>query len=405
MTVGNFFKRVIVPVRQRPISADLNQLQERLLEATRLVAMSNYATNAVILTSGNPDNRSSIVAPHGFMGGGFRVVPDPAATPFGIMLQPGVGYSAVSPATVTNYESANGLDYDASNNWAPFVLSAYQTGLTVTAPPAVGSSRIDRIEIKSDYRATEPATVGIFNTATEVFDPATRNKSFTWDLLGRTGAVTAPAASTAKISYKTGVAAVGAISAATPAPATSGYTTIALINVTGADTAISQDMIVDYRRPILPGGVLRVGGRATIPGIAAGIGTEDFSYQDVPPGVFMKMAFQNNVAPSAGTSYTARFYVIGAIDPLFNAAFGSLVASTMESAPRCTVVSASATSMGTSDVEILDGTNANWTVVNGTHSFPYGQPCAILEVTIKHPAGSALSNDEEFHFQYTLNMS
>lgn len=404
MTVGQFFKRVIIPVRQRPISADLNRLQNQILETIRGLGSANYATSFYPLTNAASNNRSLTNNPHGFVGASFLVVPNPAATPFGVMIYPGIGFNKTSPAGATSIDSANSLDYDA-DSWAPLCLSTFQTGLTVPAPPLAGSSRIDIIEVRSNYVATDPQTVGIFNTATEVFDPATRNKTLDWDLLGLTGSVISPASSTAAISYKKGVEAVGAISAATPPSVTTGYTKIAQINLEGAVAALSQNIIVDFRRPIVPNGVLHVAGRATIPGVAAGIGLETFTAMEVPPGVTIKMAFQNNVAPSAGTSYTARFYVIGAITPLSNGNFGSLVASPMEFAPRTQCVAATVTSLGTSNIEILDGTNANWTVVNGTQVFPYGQPAAILDVTLFHPAGSALTNDESFCFQYTLSMA
>ena len=404
MTVGQFFKRVLIPVRQRPISEDLNRMQNQILEAVRGLGSANFATSFYPLTSAAANNRSVANNPHGFVGLSFYVAPNPASTPFGLLVYPGIGLNKNSPAAATDIDSTNGTDYDA-NSWAPLCLSTFETGLTVPAPPLAGNSRIDIIEVRSDYLATDPQTVGVFNTATEVFDPATRNKTLDWDLLGRTGSVISPASSTAAISYKKGVNAVGAISAATPPTVTSGYTKIANINLEGAVAAITQDMIVDFRRPVLPNGILHVAGRATIPGVAAGLGLEDFAAMEVPPGVTIKMAFQDNTPPSAGTSYTARFYVIGAINPLSNAAFGSLVASSMEAAPRCNYVASSVTTLGTSDIAILDGSDANWTVVNGTQVFPYGQPAAVLDVTIMHPAGSALTNDESFCFQYTLSMA
>lgn len=403
MTVGHFFKRVIIPVRQRPISSDLNELQERLLEATRLVATGAHCTAGAPLPSNGADTRSSYNVPHAFQGGSFLVTPDPAATPFGVMLQPGFGYSAYSPATVTDYDSANGLDYDGVNNWAPFVLSAYQTGLTVPAPPAAGSCRIDIIEVKSSYLATDPATVGIFNTATEVFDPATRNKTFSWDMHSRTGTVVSPALSTAPISYKTGVAAVGDITVPTVPATTTGYTKIAQINVIGGSTSIAQSDIIDLRRPMLPNGILHAGGKITIPGVAAGLAGAAFTSMEVPPGITMKLAFFNNSPPSAGVSYTARIYVIGAITPLTNTSVGSLTVTSAEAVARCLTASAVVDTLTLADIDILDGTDTTWTVVNNTHSFAYGQPCAVLAVTVLHPAGSALGNGEDFFFNYTLS--
>lgn len=405
MSVGQFFKRVLVPVRQRPISEDINRLQNQILEAIRGVAFGQFATSFYPLTSASANNRSIANNPYGFVGPSFLVAPNPAATPWGLMIYPGIGMDKNPPAGATSIDSTNGTDFD-NTNWSPFCLSAFETGLAVPTPPTVGNSRIDLIEIKSSYLSTDPQTVGIFNTATEVFDPATRNKTLSWDLLGRTGTVISPASSTAPISYKQGVAAVGAISAATAPSVTAGYTPIAYVNLVGGIASITQAVLVDYRRPLLPNGILHVAGKATIPGVAAGLGLEDFAAQEVPPGIAIKMAFQSNTPPSAGTSYTARFYVIGNVDPLSNNSIGALTASAMEFAPRTVIVAPTgATTLGTSDIAILDGSDANWTVVNGTHTFPYGQPAAVFEVTIQHPAGSALTNDESFCFQYTLSMA
>lgn len=406
MAHGDFYKRVIIPVRQRPISEDLNRLQNQHYETIRAFGNHAFGTPVQVSTSGNAQLRFQSNPAFGFSGAGFWVAPNPASTPFGLTIYPGAGYSPYNPANVTDYDSANGVNYTTNNNWSPLVLSDFETGFTVPTPPTVGNARIDRIEVAASYLANNPQTVGVFNTSTRVFDPATRNKDFTWDLRSRTGSVIAPASSTAPLSYKRGVVAVGGISAATPAPATAGYVTIALVNVLGGAASITQADIVDMRKPLLPGGVLRVGGKASIPGVAAGVGTsEGFSYVDAPPGVFVKMAYQNNVAPSAGTSYTARFYVIGGdLLPTAGTNTGSIIASVMNSAVRTVVVGAQTTSLSSSDLDILDGTNANWSVLNGVDSFAYGQPCCILEVTIKHPAGSALSNIEEFCFQYSLGL-
>lgn len=405
MSVGHIFKRTIIPVRQRPISSDLNILQDQILETLRYVVTGAHGTAAATSTSSNPDARTTYNVPHAFQGGSFLVTPDPAATPFGVMLQPGFGYSAYGPGSATDYDAANGLNYDATNNWAPFVLSAYQTGFTVPAPPAVGSCRIDIIEAKPSYQANNPQTVGIFNTATRVFDPATRNKTFSWDLLSRTGTVTAPASSTAPISYKTGIAAVGDITVPAVPATTTGYVKLAQINVIGGSVAVDQSQIIDFRRPLLANGVLHVGGKATIPGVVAGLATAALSSIDLPPGISVKFAFYDASAPFAGVSYTARFYIIGAVDPLFNSGAGALTVTSAGAVVRCPVAAASRTTLSLADVDILSGADASWTVVNGTHTFPYGQPCVKLDITILHPAGSALANAEDFFFNYTLSLA
>lgn len=42
MSIGDFFKRVIVNVRERPNSGDLNRMQNRVLEACKYLAASVF---------------------------------------------------------------------------------------------------------------------------------------------------------------------------------------------------------------------------------------------------------------------------------------------------------------------------------------------------------------------------
>ena len=404
MSVADWFKRVIIPLRQRPISTDLNRLQDRILETVRLqgaaVLGESWASSPTLAAG----SRFLAYPPSGFLGASFLVAPNPIAPPFGVMLYPGIGYTATSPATAVDYDGAQGVDYD-SDSWAPLCLSTFQLGLTVPAPPAPGSSRIDIIEVRANYAANEPATVGIFNPATEVFDALSRNKSFNWDLLGLTGSVVSPAASTAAIGYKQGVTVVGGIAAATEPTVTAGYMKIARINLEGAVAAITQDLIADRRKPILPNGELRVAGSATIPGVAAGLGLESFPSVAMPPGVVVKMGYVNNVPPAAGTSYTADFWVIGTELYGRSLGVGAATATTQEGLVRCmqtTCPGVSALTAG--DVLLLSGGDPNYTVVNTAATFAIGQSFLKFTVTVRHPAAGALQNSERFYFNLAHNL-
>lgn len=403
MGAADFFRRVIVNVRERPTSGDLNRLQNRIGETIRNLAnavLGEASGSTPTLTEG----RRSAVA-NGFLGASFYVTPDDAATPYGLKIGPGVGFSPASPDAVTDYGGVNGLDWESGGNCAPLVLSAYQTGIQVPSVPASGHSRIDIIEVRSNFFSGDSATVGIFNPVTEVFDPTVANKGFNWDLRGRTGQVNAPAASTAAISYKVGVDFAGGIAGATEPSTTYGYMKIARINLDGVVGSITQDLIADLRRPLLPSGILHVAGDATIPGVAAGIGTEDFLTMSVPPGVTVKMAFQNNTPPAAGVSYTAYFYVLGTDLTGRSGGAGSAVATVYNQSVRCvTVQSLGHASMDSGLQDILDGTDTTWTVVNGNQSFALGQSYMSFRVTIRHPDGSALTNSERFNFSFTHNL-
>jgi len=406
MGLYDFFSRVLVPVRQRPSSTDLNRLQTYLETSQRWLASLAGAS----AYSGDP--AASAVAqsnvhypPNGFIGGGFKLFEQAV---FEVRLQPGVGMLVSGGTAATDIDSTSGTDlYLGGAVSVPVALSSQQS-FTVPAPPVVGSSRIDIIEVKTDYLAASPATVGIFNAATRVFDPTVKNKRMHWDLLGRVGSA-APGASTAMISYVTGVVAVGAISAAAEPATTAGYTKIARINLdcsAGAVVAVTQDMIADLRPKIYPGGMIHAGGRITIAGTVAGIAATSVTALELPPGVTAKMTFANNVPPAAGTSYTATVYLFGGdIRPrtLVGGYRGSVTITPLGAvAPRTVNVSASGTGVATPALAaILAGTDANYTT-NNPEVFAVGQPYYSFSFEVRHPAAAALSANEAVFFHVSL---
>lgn len=418
MPISEFHRRRQIHTRERPTSTDLNKLQFYIGEMLR-------SLSAAAFCNGNPYPP----APYGSGNSGaqgfappyqsFAVIKDPGNPPFGVLVRTGIGIARSGPSSATNIDNANGADYTArSFLGAPLVLSADQA-FTVPAPPTAGNSRIDIIEVRPQYTATDPATVGVFNTATEVYDPVTRNKTLTWDLYGLTGSVNAPSDSTACISYKVGQVAAGGITSATEPSTTSGYIKVARINVVGGVALIEQDDICDMRPLLFPNGICNVRGHFAIPGIAAGVGTSEAVYTlSLPPGVSVKIAYQNNVAPSAGTSYQAQVFIFGgnltpstlyvsgglnyagvaSVNPAFGIGFGGT---------NVIVARSSAAVVGAMDASvkaILDGSNANWTVLNGIENYAIGQPYINFTVTLYHPAGSALQNLEGCVFDYTLSM-
>lgn len=405
MGLYDFFSRVLVPVRQRPSSTDLNRLQTYLEQNFRwiLAGLSSPAWSGDPATTVDFQARGEY-APVGFYRGGFYVTP--GTGPLDVRVNAGAGCALSGPADATDIDSASGADWLQSSAFgAPLVLSAFQN-FTCPAAPAVGSSRIDIIEVRADYLAGSPATVGILNTATRVFDPTVKNKKLGWDLAGRTGTVNAPAASTAPISYVRGVTVVGALSAATEPTATSGYIKIGRINFEGAVAAITQDLIADLRPKIYPGGLIRAGGRVTIAGTVAGIAATAVAALELPPGMTAKMTFANNVAPAAGTSYTAEIYLFGGdIRPrtLMSSVRGSVSVTPLGAgAPRTVDIVQSGTGvLVTSDVSVLNGSDADYTTIN-PEDFAVGQPYYKFQFRLQHPAGSAISANEAVCFQILL---
>lgn len=404
MGLYDFFSRVLVPVRQRPSSTDLNRLQDYIAQ-TMQWARSEVFAGAF---SGDPtevfEDQSRMVYPvRGFFGGSFFTMVNGAFT---VQVRPGIGASPyAAPASATDIDSTSGTDWESSLG-APLVLSAAEN-LTVPAPPAVGSSRIDIIEVRADYLAGSPATVGIFNAATRVFDPTVKNKRLHWDLTGRTGSA-APGASTAPISYVTGVVAAGTIAAAAEPATTAGYIKIARINLdcsAGAVVAVTQGMIADLRPKIYPGGLIHAGAQATIPGLVGGIGAgNSIGCVALPPGCTIKAAFYNPVPPAAGKSYTLYCVLIGGnpqprTDLGGGSSCGTLTATALGDKRVARISGVSTLVVDAATQAIYGGTDAQYTVINGAQQIPIGTKVLTFNVEVWSTDGSALGNHEliDFH--------
>ena len=415
MGFGDFFRRVLIPVRQRPSSADLNAMQWRADVNDLANAGVMYGQN--VFSAPGALSPESAVGARGFSGGGFYVAVDAANPPFGVYVQSGLGYNYFGPANATNIDSNQGADWELNARWAvPLALSQNQS-FTVPPPPAVGNSRIDIIEVRADYLANDPQTVGIFNTGTEVFNPTVLNKSLTWDLYGRTGSVNAPAASTACISYVTGQVAAGDITAATEPTTTAGYIKIAQINLdasAGPIAAVTQSMIADHRPLLFPQGMLTIAGRFTTAGKAAGLGSINFDTIEAPPGVRVAAVVNTGgAAPAVGTAYLANIYVIGGgLVPRspggvpFNPQLKGAVAVTAGRQLVGYTVNPTTSRLTLGDVSLLDGTTTGWSVYGDSVAYghAFGQPYYSFGINVYNPTGAALNNTEAIFFTATLNL-
>lgn len=405
MAISEFFKRVLIPLRQRPTSTDLNRLQERIYESVRALSSMGFANPAI---SGTFANRHSLLGGQGFHGTGFFVEPDAANTPWGVTVKTGMGLALLGPTSATDIDSCSGADWDGAGGLSvPLLLSSDQ-GFTIPTAPSAGNSRIDIIEVRPQYTATEASTIGVFNTATRVFDAPTRNKSLVWDLLGLTGNVTSPSNSTAAISYKQGAAASGDITAATEPSTTSGYIKIARINLDnngGTLASVSQDMIADYRPLLFPKGGFHVTGNLTIPGIAGGLGSHAINYLGLPGGVSAFLGLDPSTPPSAGESYAIVCYLIGGDLSLGAAGYrGALTATgaTGGTEPRIAEVFSSPV-VGAVDSTIrtkLNASSGTWTNFSSTALIAIGQPVIGFGMRVVSAAGGALDSTEKIHFNY-----
>lgn len=407
MAISEFFKRVLIPLRQRPTSTDLNRLQERIYESVRALSTMGFAKPAI---SGTFANRHSLLGGQGFHGTGFFAEPDAANTPWGVTVKLGMGMALLGPTSATDIDSCSGADWDGAGGLSvPLLLSSDQ-GFTIPTAPSAGNSRIDIIEVRPQYTATEASTIGIFNTATRVFDAPTRNKSLVWDLLGLTGNVTSPASSTAAISYKQGVPAAGAITAATEPSTTSGYVKIARINLDnngGALAAVSQDMIADYRPLLFPKGGFDVAANLAVPGIAAGVATGEATRVDAPGGVRLFAGIDPTEVLVGGTSYHVTCYLIGGEITNGSAVLKGGVVGTaygQGSVPR--IVEYWADPIGglvNAAVRTnLNVSGASWANFAGlsTALIAIGQPYISFGLQIRSASGAALLNTERLNFIY-----
>jgi len=402
MSIGDFFKRVLIGVRERPSSTDLNLLQTRISSTHQLMLRAAFAESYASDPALTYANAIVGNGPSGFAAFSFYCIPDPATPPYGLLLFPGYGVHRYGPVDTADYGGNSGADW--TNGASPLVLSDYQSGLSVPSVPIAGHSRIDIIEVRADFTATDPTTVGVYNPTTSVFDPTVRNKSFDWDLRNRTGTVTSPAVSTAPISYKIGVDHAGGIAGASEPATSPGYVKIARINLDGAVAAITQSLIADLRRPLLPSALVRVSATADIPGLAAGLGTQAIVSANLPQGVTVKFGFVNNVPPAAGESYVLRFIVVGG--DLRSPTALPVVTTSITAADRyASVVGVASNVFDAADVASWGGTDPNFTVVNGAATFALGQPYIYGSVIVRSISGGALGNTERVNVVLDAAMS
>lgn len=406
MALTDYFRRILFNTRERPTSADWNRLQNRIYESLRVAqSMAHYepweSSGALA-----PASRFYGFGPQGFHDAGFLVTTDAGNPPFGLSVLPGRGLARTGPASATDIDGCTGADwYQSGSLAAPLNLSA-ATGFTVPAPPAVGSARIDTIEVRPQYTANDSSTVGVFNVGTGVFDALAKNKTLTWDLLGLTGTVNDPNPSTAAISYKVGQTVVGAISAATEPATTAGYVKIGRINVLGGAASITTNNICDMRPLLFPQGKLQIEGRIGIPGIAAGLGTGGVRTLELPPGVLLKAYYANGVAPAAGSSYLVLCILLGGdLRPRTSAATRGVAVANGQAANRIASTGFHVTGqLSAGQVSILNGTDANYNLLNTAYTFAEGQPYAAFAIFVADPTGGALGNTEESNFHYSMSM-
>ena len=306
MATNRLFDRRVIPPRQRPLSEDHNLMFSLVQDQQRELLYRTYGGrfDTTVLNGLTADDPSFY---GGFTFSAFKVLASAGMT---VQITSGNGLSAANVTAQTNYGGNTGANINAAAP-SPLQLSANQS-ITIAAAPAVGSSRIDIIEVRPNYSLVDVSPVSIWDLILRRFATQNVPKTLTWDLAGLTGQTVSPAASTAAISYKKGVEAVGAISAATEPSVTAGYIKVARVNVVGGTAAITQAMIADLRPLLHPGGLLRARVSVTIASATGGMGTEAFRAIHAPRGVWFRMV---DTAASVGSSRLYTLYMFGVRAP------------------------------------------------------------------------------------------
>lgn len=262
----NPFDRLVINPRERPLSSDINQAESVLDRSMRQLLDGLFS----VRTSNTDDTARSSGPVSGFLGDGFKVDYVSASQ---VSLRPGTGFIVDATAQDANIDGVAGLDDLA--RYKPVYLSATQTISGIPAAPAAPNKRVDIIEVRMNRVLGDLSSRDVLNPSTGVFAPGSVYKSMGYALDSNVGIVSAPADSTAAISYKVGVA---GLAPAVPAT-TSGYVRVATVYW---DLASSPDGVVgDWRKYLSPYGIGKVAATIEVP---SG-GAPSITSLIAPPGV------------------------------------------------------------------------------------------------------------------------
>jgi hypothetical protein len=341
------FDRHILNPRERPLSTDLNTAFSQIDRTIRDLMQAQLITRL----SGSSDLAAT---PHsGFFGDGFKVREFSGTT---VQVSPGIGllYNAAADVSVGGI-----VGLDDRSTYRPVVLLSPLNIAGIPAGPGGGNSRIDIIEVKVPRLVGGPLTRDILNLTTGAFVATVVNKTMSYTAQ-TAGIVTSPAASTADVSYKVGVAAVTPVEPTV----TSGYVKIAAVMVEPSLASVVRGNIIDWRYPHAPYGEIPFGMTVSIPTGAASPPTVPLIR--APPGI--EVLCTKSAQPANN-----RFdiVVLGA-GPAFSA-FMQAVASQTYSAAQSLIVTPNATTSGLSN----SGNRTQWadaTLTAPAISVPVGSP-------------------------------
>lgn len=238
------FDRTIINPLEKPLSRDINQAQSQMDYSLRFVMQE-------MLRRRTSDSNPAAAACDGWFPYSLVTLPQSPASMV-VTVKAGMGFFESASDCPSGINSIVSLDDLATTK--PIVLDA-DVNFTVPAAPGLGNSRIDIIEAKITRTVGNPQSRLILDPDTGAWAPDNVNKTLGFTLDGSTGYVVSPAASTVALSYKSG--AVAATGAEVEPSVTAGYVQIARINVGPTVTSIGKGDIVDRRKLLGAGGVVR----------------------------------------------------------------------------------------------------------------------------------------------------
>jgi hypothetical protein len=282
MSNGAYDRRIFYPLA-RWRSGDSNLEQSQLDESLRNTLLQLLGPRL----SSSVSYRSTLT--QGFIGESFQVRPTDIASS-NVKITAGIGFIEDDLDVPVGVGGIVGLN-DVSP-LKPLVLKADQT-ITVTAPPAFPNNRIDIIEVRANRDLFDSEVIRVLDVFQAKLLPASELMTLSFALDGLVGTVATPAASTAPIGYKTGVAAASPVAP----PTTSGYVKIAEVYVANAVANPTGLLTFHYVSDFRP--YLFAGGRAayavsteTTPGAVT---PPSQVYLDAPPGLRMAICTDSYV--------------------------------------------------------------------------------------------------------------
>lgn len=241
----NPFDQTNYGLRERPVSADWNQLSSQLYQTIREV--HRFQHDARVSSSSSTAQSVS-----GFHGAGLRVVPS-SSPGMSVVVSAGLGFLFAPTDVPTDLGATDLESVDDRSPYKPLIVQTPQTFNTPVAPSAP-NSRIDIVEVRNPRRLENAIPRRQLDPNTLTYDDHVFFKTMAFQIDNlQCGTVNDPSPSTAPLSYKVGTAGNPGL----VPPTTPGYLKIAEVLVGNTTTSVLGANVVDRRSILSMGGVSR----------------------------------------------------------------------------------------------------------------------------------------------------